>query len=109
MHEVSEQSIQTIRAAGLQWAQSIFEPADKVYVIIEHVARSGMSRDMSFFVVNNGELYRVSALIKHLTGARWNPKRECITVRGCGMDMAWATVHEACQALGIPTKLHHIL
>lgn len=98
-----------IRNATIEHLKGIFIPAENVYVIIEHVARSGMSRDMSFFVVHDGELRRVTMLIHYLTGARWNHKRECITVKGCGMDMAWATVNEACQALGIACKRRHVL
>lgn len=109
MQEISKETLDNIQSSTLEYLQSTFEPAQTVYVIIERVSSSGMSRDMSFFVVHNGELQRVTALVQALTGYRWNKRHEAITVKGCGMDMAWATVHEACQALGIPTKRHHVL
>ena len=65
----------------------------EVYGLVRHVARSGMSRDISFFVVRNGTIVDITRSIGILCNIRikydWH---DTIVVRGCGMDMIFATV-----------------
>ena len=83
----------------------------KVYGLVRHVARSGMSRDISFFVVHDGTIVDITRSIGVLCNIRikygWH---DTIVVRGCGMDMIGATTYEIGRALypdGFDTTQSH--
>lgn len=76
---------------------SHLKPGDKVFTLVRHKARSGMSRDISFFVVEEREIrcldWAVSRLLEE-------PLRDRgVHIGGCGMDMGWHSVERISERL----------
>jgi len=74
----------------------------QVYVIVRGVSRSGISRQMSFFVIEESHAHGARLLdltydIADLLNLRC--KAGALTVRGCGMDMSFAVMDRAMGAL----------
>lgn len=72
-------------------------PGGTVYGKVTHVARSGMSRRISLYVVNDGDIVCIDGLVdtalpnrvadRRLTG------RDGLWISGCGMDMRFEMVY----------------
>jgi len=60
-------------------------------VIIRSVAKSGMSRKMSFIGIEDNQFRYLTYEIAEKLGYKMG-KDNSITVQGCGMDMAWYIV-----------------
>jgi hypothetical protein len=82
--------------------QAILE--GKIYANVNSVSRSGMSRRISFYMVEDGAISRVTREVAWLTG--WVPVGENksrgkymvdagLYVGGCGMDMIFHTLYTA--------------
>lgn len=74
----------------------------KIYANVNSVSRSGMSRRISFYMVEDGAIARVTREVAWLTG--WVPVGEHksrgkwmvdagLWVGGCGMDMIFHTLY----------------
>jgi hypothetical protein len=61
-----------------------------VYTSIGSVAKSGMSRRIKLYVVNDGDIIRVSHLVAKILELNMND--DGIRINGCGMDMGFAMV-----------------
>ena len=68
-------------------------PETKVYARVESVARSGMSRTISFYMIEGGELCNITGAIGEVTGHSRDRLTGGLRVRGCGMDMVWHTLY----------------
>ena len=70
--------------------------ANRVYVEIPHVARSGMSRIIKFKIITKkGELLQLDYLIHVITG--YGIARnyyDGLRVQGCGMDMVFKVLYD---------------
>lgn len=69
------------------------KPSINLIIHITNVSRSGMSRRMKVYTINkkSGGLNHLTYHIAHLLGYTFNSD-DTITVKGCGMDMAfWLT------------------
>lgn len=64
-----------------------FTEKTKIYAIVRSVARSGMSRTMSFFMVEDRELINITHVVAQVCGYRLNKDNWTIRVHGCGMNM----------------------
>ena len=78
------------KAEAISTLAEILTPGQTVYGIVRTVARSGMSRTIDFYTVENGRMryltgYMAQAGIGTLT-------RNGIRVTGCGMDMVFHCV-----------------
>ncbi len=71
------------RATLKQW----IKPGSTVYTLIRHVSASGMSRRISCYIVNNGEIQDISGYVAEILEWRRNDKDGALIVGGCGMDM----------------------
>lgn len=72
-----------------------------IYACIKHVARSGMSRRMDFYLVGSDRrLVRVSWELSRILG--WPLSDRGLRVDGCGMDMGFHTISCAMAALAGP-------
>lgn len=76
-----------------------------VYCIVRNVAASGMSRDIQlvyFDVTSDGEIRDYHPTHSAALAMGKNTKKvrghDCITVKGCGMDMCWHLVNEQLAA-----------
>ena len=79
------------------------KPGDKVYTVLRHVARSGMSRIIACYIVRDGEMCWVTSLVSRALGygklRNTGRTGEGIYVGGGGMDMGFHLVHSLSYAL----------
>lgn len=73
--------------------QKAIKPGTKIYTIIRHVSSSGMSRSISMFYVNKGELVNIDHSAQIIMGNQFDRKNGGLKTTGCGMDMAWNMVY----------------
>ena len=75
--------------------RGILQPGDKVQCVLRHVSRSGMSRDIDFYVAkidDNGKPY-LQYLTGYISTALDDPMtKRGLKVGGCGMDMGFHVV-----------------
>jgi hypothetical protein len=69
-----------------------------VYATVTHVSKSGMSRDIRFYVVADGKLVSLTWAIGTLIGCRVTDKG--VRVSGCGMDMRFWALDALAHILG---------
>lgn len=78
------------------------KPGDTVYTVLRHVARSGMSRDISIVLIRpDGETLHPNYSVAKAIGARLVNAHgyDAIRMGGCGQDMGFAIVYELGYAL----------
>lgn len=90
----SKQEVEEARLKLLE----IIHPGDKIYTVLRHVSRSGMSRDISV-VVFDGERkmtldWDISRLLDYPLA-----KGSGVKVSGCGMDMGFHLVYSLGRVL----------
>lgn len=77
---------------------SVLKPYQDVYTNVHHVSQSGMSRDISVHIVEDGSIsdisYHVAILCDYPMG-----KKGGIRVGGCGMDMGFSVVYDLSSRL----------
>ena len=64
---------------------------NKIYAKVDSVSRSGMSRKISLYIVNKGEIYCLNFAFGKIFGDRLNGCE--VTIYGCGMDMLFESVY----------------
>ncbi len=74
-------------------------PGSTIYTTVTHVSRSGMSRSIRCFTIENDEPFDISYRIARALGDRLDPKNGGIKIGGCGMDMGFAIVHNLSYAI----------
>ena len=78
-------------------------PGKTIYAKVNHVARSGMSRNMSLYIacVKDGQSYiqDITYLVASACGYRYNYEKDSIVVGGYGMDMCFEVVYNLSNAL----------
>ena len=87
-----------------------FTSDSKIYAIVRGVSRSGMSRRLSFFMVDDGELINVTQVIAQVLGKTMNESEWSFRVSGCGMDMIAHTLDCFASKLGFektPSWVYH--
>lgn len=87
-----------------------FTSDSKIYAIVRGVARSGMSRRLSFFMVEDGALINITQVIAQCLGYTLNEREWSFRVSGCGMDMIAHTLDCFASKLGFentPTWVYH--
>lgn len=87
-----------IREYARAQLRKLLRPGSRVYGIVRHVAKSGMSRDIDFYLIRKGEIFSLSWLIASVLDER-QTKDGALHIEGCGMDMLWHTVHNLGRAL----------
>lgn len=89
-------------AARAEYAKSelrkIIRPGDTVYTVLRRVSASGMSRDISVCVVQNGYIRNLDALVSDACGIK-RADGPGLRKGGCGMDMGFALVYSLGRAL----------
>lgn len=82
--------------------RTMLSAGDTVYTRVDNVARSGMSRRISLFVIRDNEPLNITYLAAHAMGdgAKYDRSRYYgIRVDGCGMDMCFHIVYCLGRAL----------
>ena len=77
-----------------------FTSDSKIYAIVRGVSKSGMSRRLSFFMVEDSELINITHVIAQVLGKKLNNKECSFRVKGCGMDMIFATLSAFASRIG---------
>lgn len=72
----------------------------KIYAIVRGVSRSGMSRRLSFFMVDDGALINITQVIAQCLGYTLNEREWSFRVSGCGMDMIFDTLYRFAKKIG---------
>lgn len=89
-------------AARAEYAKSelrkIIKPGDAVYTILRRVSASGMSRDISVCIVQNGYIRNLDNLAGDACGIA-NANGPGLRMAGCGMDMGFSLVYSLGRAL----------
>ncbi len=81
-----------IKAQALDYVRPYFTRENaKIYTIIRSVSASGMCRTMDFYAIDNGDLIWLTSSFATILGGSQSKSRALI-VRGCGMDMSFATI-----------------
>ena len=83
------------RAYRAQWLaklRDMLTPGQTIYCMLRHVSTSGMSRRISLFIVNNGELDSLDYAASRALDWKISDKGG-IVVSGCGMDMGFHLVY----------------
>lgn len=76
---------------------SVLKPGDTLHTILDHVSKSGMSRDIRLIHLKDGA---PSYLTYHAARVLGYPiKGDAIRIGGCGMDMGFALVYALSSAL----------
>ena len=74
-----------------------------VYCVLNHVSTSGMTRRISFFMVeyyqNVPQITNISWYVANILDYKRNSKDGGLTVSGCGMDMGFAVVYDLSSVL----------
>jgi Na+-translocating ferredoxin:NAD+ oxidoreductase RnfG subunit len=77
--------------------REIFAKQDRptVYTVLRHVSQSGMSRDISLLIVEDGRLRNITYLAGKALGDKVKDRNGqwVIRVNGCGMDMGFHLVY----------------
>ena len=90
----------TEQAESLARLQELCPPGTTIYTIVRHVSRSGMSRNISLFVMVDGTPEPITFHAARVLG--WpsvNRPEWALKVGGCGMDMCFHTVHSLSYAI----------
>jgi hypothetical protein len=74
------------------------KPGDTVYTKVNHVSRSGMSRNISAYVMRDNSPVDIGTSAATIMG---NPiaKDDSVKMGGCGMDMGFALVYDLAYRL----------
>lgn len=68
-------------------------PGDAVYTKVDSVSRSGMSRSISFYRVQKGEIQDITWSISRILDYPMDRNSGGMKVGGCGMDMCFHCVY----------------
>lgn len=77
--------------------RKMIKPGQKVYTILRSVSKSGMSRDISVYIIHKGELRNIDALTGDACAI--GEGKQGLKMHGCGMDMGFSLVYNLGSAL----------
>jgi hypothetical protein len=83
--------------------RKICKPGTRIYTVVRHVAKSGMSRHISLLVADCTDKDRpindITWYVGRALGYRRHDRDGGLIVGGCGMDMGFHLVHSLSYAL----------
>lgn len=85
----------------------LLSDTDTIYTVLRSVSKSGLSRSISFYIIDNKEIININYYIKTLLGYKFNKTRDGLIVKGGGMDMGFHVVHTLLRELGAGLKISH--
>lgn len=80
----------------------LLKPSDKLYTILRHVSRSGMSRRISVVFIRDNQPLDISPAVGKVIGLPYRQRfedPEGVRIDGCGMDMGFEIVYLLGRAL----------
>lgn len=90
---------QSERDQAIAELRETLKPGTTVYTILRHVSRSGMSRDIDVYVMQDGEPQRITWLAAKAADLTYSRKAEAIKIGGCGQDMGFVIVYDLSRSL----------
>lgn len=96
-----------------EYLLDLLKDNDRIYYKINHVAKSGMSRSISFYVATTDKWDNHRPIIQNITGLMATIKGKRLDsyngyrVVGCGMDMGFNEINNLSMALYCPDKYEH--
>jgi hypothetical protein len=90
---------QSEREQACSELRETLKPGTTVYTVLRHVSRSGMSRDIDVYVIEDGEPRRITYTVAKAADLTYSRKAEAIKIGGCGMDMGFAVVYNLSRSL----------
>ena len=99
--ETKAQAKERERSEACAALKNIIKPGSTVYTMVTHVARSGMMRHVRVLVAHEGAIVDVTSTVGLATGIPVCVRhyRAALKRSGCGMDLAWDTVHRLGRSL----------
>ena len=88
----------TEQTEALDTLREMLTPGTTVYTNVDHVSKSGMSRRISAYIVEDGSIRDITWLISR-AGIGKLHREGGIVMGGCGMDMGFALVYNLGSAL----------
>lgn len=85
-------------AESLTRLHEILKPGDTVHCVLRHVTRSGMTRHIDVFKLDDKHQWWMSGHAAVALGYR-QAKDGSLVVRGCGMDMGFHVVYSLSRTL----------
>lgn len=89
--------------------RKLLKPGSRVYCVLRHVSRSGMTRLIDFYTIRKGEMRYLTGYIGEALGYARSKTDDGLIVRGCGMDMGFHVVYSLGRMLFpkgfIPAKI----
>lgn len=71
--------------------RTMIKPNQTIYSVLRSVSKSGMSRDISFFIVHKGALRNIDCLMSDACAI--GEGKQGLKFGGCGMDMGFSGVY----------------
>lgn len=90
-------SAQADRAFAIEALRELLPPGTTVQCVLRQVARSGMSRNIDFYVIVDGDLRYLSAYFSRIYPGTLTDNG--FRVSGCGMDMGFVVVYHVARVL----------
>lgn len=87
------------RETALTELRALCPPGTTVYTVLRSVSRSGMSRVIDLYVIQDGEPRWLSGYARHVLDYRLAKQDRGLCVSGGGMDMGFHLVHSLSYAL----------
>ena len=80
--------------------RKLIQPGDKVFTILDHVSKSGMTRHIRIKLISkDGTTYDPNYLVAQALDMRQAKRGDGIVTQGCGMDMGFSLVYNLGYAL----------
>lgn len=95
MAKYSKATIAEAKAQLRKW----LKPGDTLHTIVDHVSRSGMSRNIRVVLLRDGEATHPNHSVSVVLGYPRAKRGDGFVVGGCGMDMGFHVVHSLGYAL----------
>lgn len=90
---------QSERDDAIAELRATLKPGTTVYTLLRNVSRSGMSRDIDVYVMEDNQPRRITWTVAKAADMTYNRKAEAIRVGGCGMDMGFHVVYNLSRSL----------
>ena len=100
----------TYKNGDIDETKFAFTSDSKIYAVVRGVSKSGMTRRLSFFMVEDSELINITHVIAQALGKKLNDQEWSFRVSGCGMDMIAHTLDVFASKLGFkntPSWVNH--
>ena len=101
---------QAERQEAIEELRKTLKPGDTVYTVLRKVSRTGMSRRIDVYKLEDGEPFYLTGLVAKAIDAPFPQQGEGLKVDGCGMDMGFEVVYRMGCALwpkGFDTAGYH--